>query len=146
MTEPSNEEVVRGYLDAVANRDLDEATRLRHRDWVSEWPQSGERVRGDDNWRAIDEAFPGGHPDVRHAHVVGSEDRWVMTPAFTFQRMVGSGQFWWADGDITYANGETWKVVILLEVLDRQIHREVVFYAEPFEAPEWRASYVERMD
>ena len=40
----SNEDIVRRYCTAVATRDYAAAEALRHRDWVCEWPQSGERV------------------------------------------------------------------------------------------------------
>ncbi len=146
MAQPSNEDIVREYTQAATKRDVERLAALRHPDWYSDWPQSGERVRGDMNFRAIAEAFPGGQPDVRAGRVVGSEDRWVVTPMYTVQRIVGSGDSWWADGTITYSNGATWFYAMILELRDGKIYRETEYFAEPFEAPEWRRPYVERMD
>jgi ketosteroid isomerase-like protein len=146
MAPMSNEEVVRAYAAAHASGDHDRLTQLRHPDWITEWPQSGERIRGDANARAIDDAFPGGRPSVNTERIVGSEDRWVMTPVYSLQRIVGSGEAWWADGHITYSNGSTWNIILFVELRDGKIHRETAYFAEPFEAPAWRAPFVERMD
>ena len=146
MAELSHEEVVRAYFDAMAARNDARITELRDPEWRAEWPQSGELVRGDAAMRAIDANFPGGRPQAHPEHVVGSEDRWVMTPVYTVQRLVGSGDSWWGDGTVTYADGKTWHLAILIELRDGRIWRERSYFAEPFEAPAWRAPYVERMD
>jgi hypothetical protein len=36
--------------------------------------------------------------------------------------------------------------VAIIELRDGKIFRETCYYAEPFEAPEWRAQWVEQMD
>ncbi|MEK6719677.1 MAG: nuclear transport factor 2 family protein [Chloroflexota bacterium] len=146
MPERTNEEVVRAYLGAMEAKDIDAVSTLRHPDFTSEWPQSGERIRGDANMRAIDEHYPGGLPDQHTGHIVGSEDRWVVTPSYTIQRVVGSGDFWWGDGTMSYSDGSTWFAAMLLEVRDGRIYRETAYFCEPFEAPAWRAQWVERMD
>lgn|SRR5512143_1172977 len=146
MAQLSNEEVVRAYAAAHASGDRDRLTELRHPDWTAEWPQSGERIRGDAAARAIDAAYPGGRPSVRPERVIGSEDRWVMTPTYSVQRIIGNGDHWWADGHITYPDGSTWNLAILLELREGRIYRETEYFAEPFEAPAWRAPIVERMD
>ena len=144
MAERSNEDVVRAYLAAHQAHDYDAVDRLRAVDWTTEWPQSGERVRGAANDRAIMDNWPGGLPEADTIRVVGSEDRWVMTPAFTFQRIVGKGDSWWADGTATYPDGSRWFVVGLLELRDGKLLREVWYFAPPLEAPAWRAEWVER--
>jgi len=145
MTERSNEDIVRAYWRAHATHDSDALTALRHPDWTAEWPQSGERVRGDANDRALTANFPGGLPNVKAERVVGSEDRWVMTPLFSIQRVVGSGDFWWGEGSVAYPDGSTWCLAVLLELRDGRIYRETDYFAAPFDAPEWRAQWVERM-
>ena len=146
MTDTSNEAVVRDYAAALAAGDQDGLGRLRHPDWTSEWPQSGERVRGHANALALDSAYPGGRPVVRPERTVGSEDRWVLTPMYQLQRIVGNGDSWWADGTISYPDGSVWRLAMLLEVRDGRVHRETSYFAEPFEAPAWRAPFVERFD
>ncbi len=105
---------------------------LRHPGWTAEWPQSGERVRGHSNNRAILDNWPGGRPSAQVSRFVGAEDRWVVTPSFTVQRVVGSGDFWWATGHVAYPDGSTWFFVVLLELRDQQdssrnlVHRPAV--------------------
>jgi hypothetical protein len=141
----SNEELVRAYLEAHRVHDYDAADAMRHRDWSEEWPQTGERVRGIANDRAIMDNWPGGLPAAEAAHVVGSEDRWVVTASMTIQRIAGNGDTWWADGIATYPDGSKWLAVGLLEIREGRIYRESWFYAPPQEAPAWRAAWVERI-
>ena len=145
MTERSNEEIVRGYWRAHVAHDFDTLSALRHADWTAEWPQSGERVRGDANARAMVENVPGRLADFNAGRLVGSEDRWVMTPLYTIQRVVGNGDFWWGDGTISYSDGSTWYLAVLIELRDGRIYRETDYFAAPFDAPAWRAPWVERM-
>ena len=145
MAPPSNEQVVRRYVEAVVANDDNVLASLRHPDWSVEWPQSGERVRGHANDRAIIENWPGGRPTAHPNRVVGAEDRWVMTPSFTVQRVVGSGDFWWAAGTVAYPDGSMWFFAALLELRDSTLLRETWYYAPPSEAPAWRAQWVERI-
>jgi hypothetical protein len=142
----SNEDVFRQYLDGHRRHDFEALRRLRSANWVEEWPQTGERVRGHDNDEAIMRNWPGGEPQPGEVRVVGSEDRWVLTPGWTYQRVVGAGEMWWADGTGSYPDGSKWHVVGLFEVHDGQVHRETWYFGPPLEAPAWRAAWVERMD
>lgn len=145
MAPPSNEQVIRRYIDALNAVDDDVLGALRHPTWTEEWPQSGERVRGHANDRAIIQNWPGGRPTTHPNRVVGTADRWVMTPSFTLQRVVGSGDFWWGDGKVGYPDGSTWFFVALLELLDGKMLRETWYFGLPSEAPSWRAQWVERI-
>lgn len=144
MTQSSNEDVVRRYLAAHAAHDYDAVDALRHPDWTEEWPQSGERVRGTANDRAIMDNWPGGLPEAGEMRVVGSEDRWVLTPAFTLQRIVGNGDSWWFDGTAAYPDGSTWFVAGLVALRDARILTETWYFAPPLDPPAWRAQWVER--
>ena len=146
MVSMSNEEVVRAYLDAHTRHDFEALGRLRSEDWLEEWPQSGERVRGHSNDQAIMTNWPGGIPQGDAANVVGSEDRWVMTPSFTYQRITGEGEHWWADAVAHYPDGSTWFAVGLFSLRAGQVHRERWFFGPQLEAPGWRAEWVERID
>ena len=142
----TNEEVVRRYAAASAAADMAELARLRHPDWTAEWPQSGERVLSTESFAAIVERYPGGRPRTEVTRVVGSEDRWVVTPGNTILRVAGSGDHWWGEWRITYPDGVVYAVVALIELRDGSVHREIVYWAPPFEAPEWRAPFVDRPD
>lgn len=145
MAKPSNEEVVRRYVDAHAAHDYDTLGALRDPDWTLEWPQSGERVRGDANDRAIMSNWPVDKPSGLSVRVVGSEDQWFVTPFNMIQRLNGSGDFWFADGTSAYPDGSTWFVVALIQLRGGKVWRETWYFGEPFEAPAWRAAWIERM-
>ena len=140
---PTNEAIVRRYAASSAGNDLEELARLRHPDWSVEWPQSGERVHSTESFAAIVEAYPGGRPRVEVSRIVGSEDRWVLTPGNTMLRVGGSGDFWWSEWRMTYPDGQEYQVVDLIELRDGLVHRETVYWAPPFEAPDWRRPFVE---
>ena len=143
MPAPSNEDVINRYLDAHVRHDYDEVGRLRAPAWVEEWPQSNERVRGHANDAAIMANWPGGTPEAEGVRVAGAEDRWVMTPSLTYQRIAGSGDMWWTEAIGRYPDGSTWLSVGLFEVHDGQVHRETWYFGPTLEAPSWRAAWVE---
>jgi len=142
----SNEQVIHTYLDAHMRHDYAALGELRAADWLEEWPQSGERVRGHANDLAIMTNWPGGSPAAGKPRIVGSEDRWVVSPSWTYERIVGSGDTWWADAVGKYPDGSTWFVVGMFEVRDGKVRRETWYFAPLLEAPEWRSEWVERMD
>jgi hypothetical protein len=117
--------------------------RLRDPDFIVDYPQSGERIRGHANERAIADNYPGGLPEVDPGRIVGSEDRWVVTPSFTFERVAGSGDTWWGEGRAHYPDGSTWHVATMYRLREGRVFHEVTYWAEPFEAPAWRAEWVE---
>jgi SnoaL-like domain len=144
VTRLSNEECVRQYAEASVAHDLARLAALRHPDWMVYWPQSGERVHSTEAFAEIIANYPGGPPKREITRVVGAEDRWVVTASNTVLQVVGSGDFWWSEWRVTYPNGEVSLVVDLLELRDGLVHRETVYWAAPFEAPSWRAPWVER--
>ena len=144
MARPSNEEIVRQYGAAIAAFDLETLARLRHPEWMTYWPQSGERVQSNQNFAEIIRNYPGGMPVTEITRIVGAEDRWVVTPGNTVLKIAGSGDFWWAEWRITYPNGEVYLALTLLELRDGLVYRETSYWAAPFEAPDWRAPWVDR--
>ena len=146
MSELTKETVVRRYLEAHVAHDWETLGALRHADWSEDWPQTGERVRGHDNERAIMDHWPGGLPEPLKIRVTGSEDRWVVTGLNTILRVMGSGDYWFADGTASYPDGSTWFVAAILELRGDKIHRETWYFAPPLEALAWRAQWVERIE
>ncbi|MBI3750869.1 MAG: nuclear transport factor 2 family protein [Chloroflexi bacterium] len=148
MAEPSGRAVVEAYIRAIEAKDFDAQGRLVADDYVDEMPQSGERIRGRANARAIVDHYPGGVGTVESgsSHLVGADDRYVMTPSFSILRIEGSGDTFTYSGTIRYANGETWHIIAIVEVRNGKIAKTTTYYAAPFPAPDWRAPYVERME
>jgi hypothetical protein len=138
------QETVQRYARASAANDLDELARLRHPEWTVDWPQSGERVHGNESFAEIVRNYPGGRPTTELSRIVGSEDRWVLTPGNTVLKVVGSGDVWWGEWRMTYPDGQAYNVVDLIELRDGLVRRETVYWAPPFEAPDWRRPFVDR--
>jgi ketosteroid isomerase-like protein len=105
--------------------DQDAVHEIYRDDVVVEWPQSGERVRGRANLQALRE---------NHPSELG----------FTTRRILGGGDLWITEYVITY-DGRPVHTVSIMELRDGKVARETHYFADPFEPPEWRARWVERM-
>ena len=139
----TNEDIVRRYCTAVATRDYATAESLRHRDWVCEWPQSGERVTTSANMRSIIEAYPGGPWEAQERRLRGSEDQYVVSPSGTLMAVAGAGETWTAEWMNLYPGDREYFVIDIIQLKDGRVIRETTYWAEPFEAPEWRRAWVE---
>jgi len=146
MAQPSGRDIVERLGRAIEAQDFDAIAALVADDYVEEYPQSGERIRGRANQQAILRNYPGGvgTVDPDSSRLVGSEDRWVVTPALTVQRIEGSGDTYFYVASALYPNGETWQMIALVELRDGRVAKATTWYAAPFEAPAWRAPFVER--
>jgi len=125
MSEQQNRDTLERYFQALEQQDLDAMEELLHDDYVEEYPQSGERIRGKDNWRKIAENYPGLPNMTDHSYVL-SGDLGVMKMTLEY------------DGNRVYA-------CEIIDFEEGKIKRARAYFAEPFEAPEWRAQWVERM-
>jgi ketosteroid isomerase-like protein len=96
-------------------------------DYVQEWPQSRERIEGPDDALAINRNFPGGMPTM------------------TFRRATGSGDLVVLEVDLRYPDGSRYQGVSVVQVHDGKLVKEVDYFAQPFEPPQWRAQWVKRM-
>jgi hypothetical protein len=120
-------EIIEGLFgDGVLKLDAQAEHELRHEDYVMEMPQSGERIRGRDKMRQFQEAYPN-------------------PPKAVLRRVVGSGEVWVMEATSDYPGGGTYHVANIVEFREGKILKETRYYAEPFEAPAWRAEWVERM-
>jgi hypothetical protein len=144
MGQATTDDVVRRYAEAIARGDLDAQESLRHPGWTADWPQSGERVTSSADFRSIQAAYPGGAPRSEIKRLLGPEDQWVVTPSNTAVRVAGCGDFWWSEWMSTYPDGVDYLTVALIEMRDGLIHREIVYWSTPFEAPDWRSAWVTR--
>ncbi len=102
---------------------------LRHEDFIMEMPQSGERIRGRENMRAFQRAF-GEHSNP---------------PTIQLRRVIVRGGLWVVEGVNDYGGGQVFRVLVIFELRDGKIWRDTRYYAEPFDAPEWRSRLVERI-
>jgi ketosteroid isomerase-like protein len=94
-------------------------------DAVVEYPQSGERIRGRANIRAVEENYP-------------------VLPKVTIRRKLVVGDLAVVESDLDY-QGKPYQEVSIFEFRDGKVNRLTQYFPEPFEAPESRARWVERM-
>ena len=104
----------------------EEEYELRHEHYVMEMPQSGERIRGRDKRRAFQEAYPN-PPTMQLRRVIVKDNLWVVEIVSDY-------------------GGRVYHPVLIIELRDGKMWRDTRYYAEPFEAPEWREQWVERME
>ncbi len=99
-------------------------------DFVQEWPQSGERLTKAASMRL----------NEQYSEMSGK------SPSFVYRRMLGGGDTFVVEGTIDYGDGIPVSYVGIGEVRDGKIKKLTEYFANPFEAPAWRADFVERME
>ena len=119
-------EVVEALIATLNAGDVGGMDDLFHEDAVMEWPQSGERIVGGDNRRAVYTRFP-------------------QLPAISLRRLIGDGDLWVAQADLDYGDGDPYQSIFIFELRDGRIAQETAYWTKPFPAPDWRAEWVERM-
>lgn len=125
MAAEDNRRTIERLLQVIDGGRVGEMDELFHDDAVMEWPQSGERVVGAENRRAIYSSFPS-------------------LPRVSPRRVRCSGELCVAEATLTYEGSDPLQAVFVFEMRDAKISKETGYWASPFEAPEWRAEWVER--
>jgi ketosteroid isomerase-like protein len=120
-----NKQVVERLWNLMEKQDWSAAGELLHDDFVQEWPQSGERIRGRQNAMAINQNYPG-------------------FPSQTLGRILAAGDLVTSEVTLDYG-GQVYRGVSIFELRDGKIAKETDYFAQPFGAPAWRAQWVERM-
>jgi len=98
---------------------------IYHDDVVCEYPQSGEIIRGRQNLQALRSHHP------------------AKPSGFVIRRILGEGNLWVTEYVITYDNKSA-HTVSIMEFRDARVAHETQYFADPFDAPAWRAPWVER--
>jgi ketosteroid isomerase-like protein len=109
---------------ASAVGDMDGVHAIYAENVIVEYPQSGERIVGLANLRALRESYPS-------------------RLAFTISRIVGDGALWVTEYVISY-DGKPVNTVSIMEFDGPVVTRETLYFADPFDPPAWRAEWVEK--
>jgi ketosteroid isomerase-like protein len=123
MNDAERRLLVERHHDASGRGDMDAVHAIYHDDAVIEYPQSGERILGREKLRRLRES----HPAKLN---------------FSVRRIVGSGDLWVTEYVISY-DGTPVNTVSIMEFLDDKVTRETLYFADPFDPPEWRSEWVE---
>jgi hypothetical protein len=126
MAYDANRELVLEHLDALLRGDMTALTSGVADDFVQEWPQSGERVRGKEACTNVYRNYPGGPPTGK------------------LRRLRGAGDLWVAEIAMDYSSKPVHSVAII-ELNNGKLIRETDYFGDPFPAPDWRQQWVERV-
>jgi ketosteroid isomerase-like protein len=126
MGSDENRRVIEAFWSRMADNDWRAAGELLHDDYVLDWPQSGERIRGRENFIAVNQHYPAAGRWLFTVHRIIADDRGVAT-------------------DVSVTDGEqSGRAITFSELQDGRIIRQVEFWPDPFEPAAWRAQWVER--
>jgi ketosteroid isomerase-like protein len=128
MTAIDHRRLVERFWSAMAANDFRAAGALLHDDYVLEWPQSGERIRGRDNFVAVNEHYPAAGP-------------WRIT----LRRIVADRDGVATEVEVTDGVRRD-RAVTFSELRDGRIARQIEYWPDPTEPAAWRARWVERTD
>lgn len=120
-------QIVEGFWAAMQTNDFQAAGEFLHDDYILEWPQSGERIRGRVNFVAINQNYP--------AH-----GRWE----FTIHRIIADGEEVVSDVGVTDGTIRG-RAITFSKIQDGKILHQTEFWPDPFEPAAWRAQWVEKM-
>jgi hypothetical protein len=111
----------------MATNDFYAVAQLLHDDYVLDWVQSGERIRGRDNFAAINSYYPAdGKWTFKINHIIAENDMVV--------------------SDVDVSDGKVHdRVITFSTIKDGRIWKQIEFWPQAFEAPEWRAKWVEKI-
>lgn len=128
MAPRDHREVVEQYWAAMNSNDFRAAADdWLHEQFVLDWPQSRERIRGRDNFVALNTYYPAAGPWRFVVQRIVADETGVVT-------------------DVTVTDGVTSGRAITFSVVrDGRIVHQTEYWPDPFEAPPWRARWVEPM-
>lgn len=121
MDENAIRAALRRYID-YSGVDQDISHEIYHEDAVLEFPQSGERFEGVENFREWRRIYPA-------------------RTEFDIRRLRGSGDLWVMELIVTYDSGTSMFGVSIFEFRGDKVIRETIYGGEAWEAPEWRARW-----
>ncbi len=126
----ANSDVVRTLWQAFDRLDFDLAREVLHEDFVCEWPQSRERIRGVDNFVAVNRHYPG-RWRIYILRVVADADEVVTEVEVELTAENGAVR---QDRAVSFFRLRGGKIAYLRE-----------YWPEAYAAPDWRAQWVEMM-
>jgi len=128
MPNPTAVEVVREFWRLMATNDFHSVAGVLASEFVLEWPQSKERIRGAERFARMNEEYPAHGP-------------WK----FMIDRLVGDETG--AVSDVSVTDGvQRARAISFFTVAQGKITHLVEFWPEPYPAPTNRAHLVEAME
>ena len=122
----NSKQILENFWATMETNDFRAASQLLHDDYVLDWPQSGERILGRENFAAINTNYP-------------AEGKWH----FEIHHILAEGDT--AVTDVSVRDEKTTgRAITFSTIREGKIWKQVEFWPDPFEAPKWRAQWVHR--
>lgn len=125
MGAKENEKAIQRFFEGLMRQDMSVLDEVFAENAVEEYPQSGERIVGLANIKAVVENYPG-------------------LPKVEIGRILADGDLVTAASVLDY-DGKIYHGISVFEFKDGKVARQTDYFAEPFPAPEWRAEWVEKI-
>ena len=121
----TTKDVVKKFWSLMESNDFASVGEVLSDDFVLEWPQSGERIRGRENYGRMNQEYP--------AHGV-----WK----FTINRLLVDGDE--AVTDVLVTDGvQQARAISFFSITGSKINKLLEFWPDPFPAPEHREHLIE---
>ena len=122
-----SKQLIEAFWKRMESNDFYAVADLLHDEFTLEWHQSGELIRGRENFAKINTAYP-------------ANGKW----RFNINSIVAEGDIVVTDVSVTDGVVKD-RVITFSTIRDEKIWKQVEFWPEPFAAPEWRAQWVEKI-
>lgn len=122
-----SKQLIEAFWKRMESNDFYAVADLLHDEFTLEWHQSGELIRGRENFAKINTAYP-------------ANGKWH----FNINTIVAEGDIVVTDVSVTDGVVKD-RVITFSTIRDEKIWKQVEFWPEPFTAPEWRAQWVEKI-
>ena len=120
-------EIVESFWKAMQTNDFTSAGEFLHDDYRLDWPQSGERVRGRENFIAINEAYPAHGRWEFKVNCLLAEDNEVVSDVGVTDGVIHA------------------RVITFSTIREGRILNQIEFWPDPFDPPAWRIKWVEKI-
>jgi len=121
-------DIIQEFYRRMNTNDYYLAAEMLSEDFVLEWPQSGERIRGRDNFAVLNSEYPAHGP-------------W----RFTINRIVASDTEVVTDVSVTDDVVKA-RAITFSTICDGKITHQIEYWPEDYPAPENRRHLIEMMD
>ncbi|WP_425258435.1 nuclear transport factor 2 family protein [Rubrivivax sp. RP6-9] len=118
--------IVRAFWRLMATNDFHAVTALLAEDFVLDWPQSGERIRGPENFARVNAEYP-------------TEGVWK----FALRRLVAQGRDVVTHVEVTDGK-QSGEAISFFQLHDGKVRSIVEYWPDPFEPAAHRRHLVER--
>ena len=141
----NNRRIAERLGNAIQSNDMAAFAEIHAPDVIVVYPQSGEVFNGIDNFLAMLSNYPGGLASARVDQVRGQEASVHVTAPLPFGMplvtITGAGDSFILEGVADYGDDGVYNIAIIADVRNGRISKSSWYFAERFEAPDWRKPY-----